>query len=79
MAFIHTESWPKCDDFLARLDRYTEAPYHYRTLRGNCLWSQYARNRELSLPRELRKSRDQSANSATNNISLRLLLVNNAN
>jgi len=44
--FAHTGSWPKCDDSPARLDHYTGVLYRSQTLRGNCLWSQCARNRE---------------------------------
>lgn len=41
-----TGNWPKCDDFPVRLDHCIGALCRYRTLRGNYLWSQCARNRE---------------------------------
>lgn len=43
---VRTGNSRKCGDFPGRLDRCRVEPYRYRTLRGNCLWSQCARSRE---------------------------------
>lgn len=44
--YARTGNWPRYDDFPVRLGHYIEALFRCRTLRGNCLWSQCARNRE---------------------------------